>query len=499
MAYAELIRRTPTVKVDPGLVQKMLLYFDDTRARDPGFDEERTNLKPETVLKGHGWFSLHDPKPHFSPTATLVAVNALAAINRMLDEKINQVVLAHFKVKNPEKDLDHDLDALFYPDYGIDSFPPKVIDRPTDPDTKKPVFEGSEWPEDFGRSESVAVTLQRMRAHIKAIVLNSDEPPRCSVVFHGPAGTGKTTFPEALAKSCGVPLVEVTPSDIIVGGEEAIERRARAVFEALTLLTRVVILFDEFDPVLWKRDPGDATPRSVFTFLTPAMLPKLKDLRRYAKKRSCAFALSTNLIGGLDPAAVREGRFDVKLGIYPPDPLSRAGRLLNQMDAYLDHEDVKRVGLTRPDSVQQRVLDVVKSTDGGAMETLAKARWFKAPKPGDATGLKDNRLAPKNGPLEPFAYLFNGVGGTKCKKVTREANLKDPVKDPTAILEFVQWWWIQQLDENLPSEIGEDEKFDDIFRKATSATHAKLMSELVTAGRRNQSDRTHDTSSRFRK
>jgi SpoVK/Ycf46/Vps4 family AAA+-type ATPase len=291
----------------------------------------------------------------------------------------------------------------------------------------------------------------------------------------------------------------VTPSDIIVGGEEAIERRARAVFEALTLLTRVVILFDEFDPVLWKRDPGDATPRSVFTFLTPAMLPKLKDLRRWAKKRSCAFALSTNLIGGLDPAAVREGRFDVKLGIYPPDPLSRAGRLLNQMDTYLVQKDIIEALLARPDSVQQRVLDVVKSTDGGAMETLAKAGWFKAPKPSDATRLKDNRLAPKNGPLEPFAYLFNGVGGATCKKVTREANLKDPVEDPTAILEFVQWWWIQQLDENLPSEIGADEKFDDIFRKATSATHAKLMPELVAADRRNRKERTHDTLSRIRK
>jgi hypothetical protein len=119
------------------------------------------------------------------------------------------------------------------------------------------------------------------------------------------------------------------------------------------------------------------------------------------------------------------------------------------MDVYLDEEDVKAVGLPRPDSVQQRVLDVVKSTDGGAMETLAKEGWFKAPKPSDATGLRDNRLAPKNDPLQPFAYLFNGVDGPICKEVPREANLKDPVGEgPTAILEFVQWWWIQQWEKN---------------------------------------------------
>jgi SpoVK/Ycf46/Vps4 family AAA+-type ATPase len=189
--------------------------------------------------------------------------------------------------------------------------------------TKPPAcFEGeeSEWPKDLGRSESVAVTLQRMRAHVKRVSLEPKGDIYCSVAFHGPAGTGKTTLVEALAKSCEVSLVEVTPSDIIVRGEEAIERRARAVFEALTLLTRVVVLFDEFDPVLWRRDPSDSTPRSVFTFLTPGMLPKLKDLRRCAKKRSCAIALSTNLIGGLDPAAIREGRFDKKSGHISPGP-----------------------------------------------------------------------------------------------------------------------------------------------------------------------------------
>ncbi len=248
-----------------------------------------------------------------------------------------------------------------------------------------------------------------------------------------------------------------------------------------------------------RRRRCNSTERSVFTFLTPGMLPKLKDLRRCAKKRSFAFALCTNLIGGLDPAAVREGRFDEKLGIYPPDPLSRAGRLLSQMDAYLDEEDVKAIGLLRPDNVQQRVLDVVKSTDGSAMEALAKAGWFKAPKPSDATGLKGNRLAP---PLQPFAYLLNVVDGATCKKVPREANLKDPVGEgPTAILEFVQWSWIKQSDENLPTKINADEKLDDIFRKAYSTTtgDAKLTSKLVIAGRRNQLDRTHDTSSKIRK
>jgi hypothetical protein len=152
------------------------------------------------------------------------------------------------------------------------------------------------------------------------------------------------------------------------------------------------------------------------------------------------------------------------------------------MDGYLDQKDVQDVELKRPASVQQRVLDVVKSTDGGAMENLAKAGWFKSPKPSDATGLKDSLLTPKNGPLQPFAYLFNGGHGATCKKISREANLKDPVGEgPTAILEFVQWWSIQESDENLPSTIGADDKLNDLFRKANSAINGnKLTSRLVT-------------------
>ena len=50
------------------------------------------------------------------------------------------------------------------------------------------------------------------------------------VLALAPAGTGKTTMIEALAVSCDVKLVEVTPSDLVKFGEEDIEVLARAVF-----------------------------------------------------------------------------------------------------------------------------------------------------------------------------------------------------------------------------------------------------------------------------
>jgi ATP-dependent 26S proteasome regulatory subunit len=54
------------------------------------------------------------------------------------------------------------------------------------------------------------------------------------------------------------------------------------------------------------------------------MLPKLKALHDAAKKGRVVYLLATNLVGDLDEAAIRAGRFDAEVGLYPPDLLSRA-------------------------------------------------------------------------------------------------------------------------------------------------------------------------------
>jgi hypothetical protein len=415
-----------------------------------------TNIAGLTIgtdgYREHGWFDEDALQPHcFTPGPTIAAVRALAAINRMLDESINHIVLRHFRVKTFDRDLTLELDALFYPDYGL-SLIPAAIDLLTGTGdiTHGKIFNESDWSDDLRPEESVAVTLQRMRAHVTRVSIPKTAGDRpFSVVLHGPPGTGKTTLVEALAKSCGVAFVEVTPSDIVVGGEEEVERRASAVFEALTLLTRVVILFDEFDPVLWKRDPTDSTPRSVFTFLTPGMLPKLKDLHRWAERRCCAYALVTNLIGGLDEAAVRDGRFDRKVGVYPPDALSRTGRFLSQTGMFLDRKEVKHAGLKKPRDLSKRVLDVVKNTSGGAMETLGKPEWMTAPDPTEVAQWREG--SGRN--LTPFAYAFYSGAGAQLQDAEREAHLEEPVGEgKIAIREFIQWWCIVQWDKAVTRE-----------------------------------------------
>jgi hypothetical protein len=298
-ALSGLGRYTCAVPINNEFAQKLLRFFEETKVNL--LEVQKNDLWQE------GWCGEYaSPPQEFDPMETAAAVAALAEVNNMLDERINEIILKYFTVKHFKKD-DVDLDRLFYPDYGLQFIPESL----------RGVAPEAECPDRLTRNDSIAIILQKMRAHVMKVPLSD---ALCSLVLHGPAGTGKTTLVEALAKSSGVPMIEVTPSDLVVKGEAEVESRARAVFESLTLLTRVVILFDEFDPVLWRREPEKGPPANVFGFLTPGMLPKLKDLRKEAKKRSTVFVLCTNLIGCLDPAAVRKGRFDEKIGIYPPEP-----------------------------------------------------------------------------------------------------------------------------------------------------------------------------------
>jgi SpoVK/Ycf46/Vps4 family AAA+-type ATPase len=234
------------------------------------------------------------------------------------------------------------LNELIYPDYELHS-------SFTASEKNKKKYE-----EDPARVDrvSVAIRLQQMRAHLTRAVLpdfyskenkGSEYEKAYSAILYGPHGTGKTTLAEALAATAKVPLVRLSPSDLMVQGTDVIESRARAIFDSLSMLTQVVIFLDEFEPVVRTRETdkklkGSPQDPPEFRFLVTGMLPKLIKLNKSAEKQSVVYCLATNYLTQLDKAAKRIGRFDLQIPIYHPDPMSRIGVFLYRLITILQKE-----------------------------------------------------------------------------------------------------------------------------------------------------------------
>lgn len=453
------------VEPEPEFVARLMLPFEYTRVPGDRAKSGWTTDPPSRESKSVWWL-------------TAIALDALDSVVHMLDKTINRRVLRQFHVRQPES-LSLKLDDLFYPDYGLAWF------YQNGGLTAKP------------ENNSIAIELQRLRAHAGDGLPEKD--PLFSLILYGPPGTGKTTLVEALAASAGAPLVEITPSDILVGGAEGMERRARQVFQALSKLTHVVILFDEFDSILLDRTIQQGKmPTSVIEFLTPGMLPKLKALHDASKDGRMSYVLATNYLDRLDSAVTREGRFDQKCGVYPPDVVSRVGRLRDQLRVFTsrrnrqylkeqekwqklaaaDPAQKDRAGAELKDlqsaiatnqaiaddkkgEVLKRIMEAAERTAGGPMSTLGQRGWYTAP--------QDEAKA--KGKI--FGYLLNK--DNDFKDVDREANYdrekasydeKNKTPSEAGELYWKQWEQIRRWDTNFRITSTDKSGWEDLIEDA---------------------------------
>jgi transitional endoplasmic reticulum ATPase len=153
-----------------------------------------------------------------------------------------------------------------------------------------------------------------------------DARPRNGILLHGLPGNGKTVFAEALAGELGLPLVTLSYADVAsqwVGEKSA---RVRAVFEQARRQQPCVLFVDEVDSFLEARDRSDGVKED--RDLVNAMLTLMVDIRQ---SRVILIA-ATNRMDRLDDAGVREGRFDFKVEITPPDMAARVGLLKKGMN-----------------------------------------------------------------------------------------------------------------------------------------------------------------------
>ncbi len=376
---------------------------------------------------------------------TAVTVLALQRIVFMLDRRINSIVFQHFNVITPDKmHADLTLNGLIYPDYGFSSYYNHPRLRP-----------------------SIGVRLEEMRAHVAGVSMvglhSAAQKPLYSAVLYGPPGTGKTTLAEALALSSDVPLITLSPFDLKTE-DQPIEGRSRLVFEALSMLTRAVVLFDEFETVLTDRGASAPPPDSATRFLLTGLLPQLAQLHEAAQRQAVVYFVATNQLSMVDPAAIRPGRFDIWLPVYNPDPLSRAGTFLYRLQRFARRlpRRLQPVGAAEPAPDPQlraltthevvRILRAVEKCRGLAASSLAEVlfnlpKWvtnFDLPVPDDAGGIDAFEELIRTAETD-----FNVTANSETGKVGERSATSDTSTMPISKEEQQEQAWLAGVEQDL--------------------------------------------------
>ncbi len=136
--------------------------------------------------------------------------------------------------------------------------------------------------------------------------------PAKGILMHGAPGTGKTLAAKALAKESSLNFIPVKGPELMSKWVGESERGVREVFHKAKQAAPCIVFFDEIDALVPRRGTAQgAADRVISQFLSEMDgIEELKDVIVLA---------ATNRMDMLDPALLREGRFDLIIELPFPD------------------------------------------------------------------------------------------------------------------------------------------------------------------------------------
>ena len=140
------------------------------------------------------------------------------------------------------------------------------------------------------------------------------------VLLVGPPGTGKTLLAKAVAGEAGVPFFTISGSDFVEMFVGVGASRVRDLFEDAKKNAPCIIFIDEIDAVARRRGTGlggghDEREQTLNQLLV--------EMDGFGVNEGIIVMAATNRVDILDPAILRPGRFDRKVGVGRPDVRGR--------------------------------------------------------------------------------------------------------------------------------------------------------------------------------
>jgi len=165
------------------------------------------------------------------------------------------------------------------------------------------------------------------------------------VILVGPPGTGKTLLAKAVAGEAGVPFFSISGSDFVEMFVGVGASRVRDLFEDAKKNAPCIVFIDEIDAVARRRGTGmggghDEREQTLNQLLV--------EMDGFGVNEEIIVMAATNRVDILDPAILRPGRFDRKVGVGKPDIRGREEILqVHAAEKPLgDDVDLKRVAQT---------------------------------------------------------------------------------------------------------------------------------------------------------
>lgn len=173
--------------------------------------------------------------------------------------------------------------------------------------------------------------------------------------LYGPPGTGKTAFGRWLARQLDLPLHVKRASDLLSPWVGMTEQQLASAFREAER-DRALLMIDEVDGFL--RDRGNAQ--------RPWEVTQVNEMLTCMESFNGIFVASTNLMEGLDPAALR--RFDAKIhfGFLAP------GQALAMLRA-----QCVRLGLPLPGPAEENAVARLNNLTPGDFAALARQHRFR--------------------------------------------------------------------------------------------------------------------------